>query len=65
MNQSYDENIINYQPPSDLQPITSRPSYSPIHTPPRLRMYVLSFIFISFEIYLIFYLQIMTKCRLE
>jgi hypothetical protein len=48
VDQQYDENMINYKLPSDLQPLTSRPAYSPIHTPPRLRTYV----FIPVEAYL-------------
>jgi hypothetical protein len=36
----FNENLGNWRQPSDLQTIISRPYYSPIHTPPRLRTYV-------------------------
>jgi hypothetical protein len=36
---NFNKNVPNWRQPSDLQTITSRPFYSPIH-PPRLRTYV-------------------------
>ncbi len=37
---SLNQSLPDWHQPSDLQPIKSRPIYSPIRTPPRLRTYV-------------------------
>jgi len=36
----FNQNIVDWHQPSDLETIKSRPFYSPIRTPPRLRTYV-------------------------
>jgi hypothetical protein len=35
------ENFPNWQQPGNLESIQARSVYSPIHTPPRLRRYIL------------------------
>jgi len=39
-NDNFNQSVADWHQPSDLQLIQSRPIYSPIHTPPRLRTYV-------------------------
>lgn len=41
-NDNFNQNVADWHQPSDLQPMAARRFYSPIHTPPRLRTYVLS-----------------------
>jgi hypothetical protein len=39
--ENFNQDVIDWHQPSDLEAIKLKPSYSPIHTPPRLRTYVI------------------------
>ncbi|CAF4865800.1 unnamed protein product [Rotaria magnacalcarata] len=51
--ESFNENMFNWHQPTDLEPMRARRLYSPIHTPPRLRTYVVIFTIFELQVFIV------------